>query len=190
MHEEWHPMADHAYLRVLAQEVMPVLALLRGRSLEETRMAEDFATTVAVIGAGVVGLAVAERLSADGHEVLVLERNGAFGRETSSRNSEVIHAGLQYPPGSLKARLCVEGNQMLYEICARAGIPHQRLGKLVIAVEDQEEVGLHGCRRTRSATACRVSASAGAASSRAWSQSCERLRRCTCLRRASLTRTA
>ena len=106
-------------------------------------MAEVFATNVAVIGAGIVGLAVAERLSADGREVLVLERHGAFGCETSSRNSEVIHAGLQYPPGSLKARLSVEGNRLLYEICARAGIPHQRLGKLVIAVEDQEEAGLH-----------------------------------------------
>ena len=106
-------------------------------------MAEDFATNVVVIGAGVVGLAIAERLSADGCEVLVLERNGAFGRETSSRNSEVIHAGLQYPPGSLKARLSVEGNRLLYEICERAAIPYKRLGKLVIAVEDQEEADLH-----------------------------------------------
>ncbi len=109
-------------------------------------MAEDFSTEVVIIGAGVVGLAIAARLSAEGHEVLVLERNDAFGRETSSRNSEVIHAGLQYPPGSLKARLCVQGNHLLYELCVRAGIPHKRLGKLVIAVEESEEAGLEALR--------------------------------------------
>lgn len=109
-------------------------------------MAEEFATDVIVIGAGVVGLAIAERLSAEGRAVLVLERNDSFGRETSSRNSEVIHAGLQYPPGSLKARLCVAGNRLLYDLCARAGIPHRNLGKLVIAIEEQEEVGLHELR--------------------------------------------
>lgn len=111
-------------------------------------MADEFATEVVVIGAGVVGLAIAARLSAEGRAVLVLERQDAFGRETSSRNSEVIHAGLQYPPGSLKARLCVEGNRLLYDICARMGIPHRNLGKLVIAIEDQEEEGLHALKAT------------------------------------------
>jgi L-2-hydroxyglutarate oxidase LhgO len=110
-------------------------------------MAEDVSTEVIVIGAGVVGLAIAAQLSADGREVLVLERHGSFGRETSSRNSGVIHAGLQYPPGSLKARLCVEGNALLYELCAQAGIPHKRLGKLVIALESQEVTGLDGLRQ-------------------------------------------
>ena len=107
-----------------------------------THMVEDASTDVIVIGAGVVGLAIAARLSGDGRGVLVLERNDAFGRETSSRNSEVIHAGLQYPPGSLKARLSVLGNQLLYDVCEQVGIPHRRLGKLVIAVEEGEEVGL------------------------------------------------
>lgn len=109
---------------------------------------EDFSTDVVVIGAGVVGLAIAACLSENGRDVLLLEKHDSFGRETSSRNSEVIHAGLQYTPGSLKARLCVEGNRLLYEICGRAGVPHQRIGKLVIAVEDQEEPGLHALRAT------------------------------------------
>jgi len=109
-------------------------------------MGENVDTEVVVIGAGAVGLATAARLSANGHAVFVLEKNDAFGQETSSRNSEVIHAGLQYPNGSLKARMCVRGNHLLYELCARAGIPHRRVGKLVIAVEDDEEPGLHALR--------------------------------------------
>lgn len=111
-------------------------------------MADDFSVDVAVIGAGVVGLAIAARLSASGREVVVLEKNDSFGRETSSRNSEVIHAGLQYPPGSLKARLSVRGNRMLYDLCARQGVPHHNTGKLVIAVEEGEEGALHALRAT------------------------------------------
>ncbi len=109
-------------------------------------MAEEFSADVVIIGAGVVGLAIAAQLSAEGRDILVLEQREAFGRETSSRNSEVIHAGLQYPPGSLKARLCVQGNRLLYELCARAGIPHKRLGKLVIALEAPEVAGLDDLR--------------------------------------------
>lgn len=111
-------------------------------------MAEDFFIESVVIGGGVVGLAIAARLSEDGRDVLLLEKNDAFGRETSSRNSEVIHASLQYTAGSLKARMCVAGNRLLYEICEHAGIPHQRIGKLVIAVEDSEEADLHALRAT------------------------------------------
>jgi L-2-hydroxyglutarate oxidase LhgO len=106
-------------------------------------MADDFFVDVVVIGAGVVGLAVAARLSAAGREVFVLEQHDSFGRETSSRNSEVIHAGLQYVPGSLKARLCVLGNRMLYAICARHDVPHRNTGKLVIAVAEDEIAGLY-----------------------------------------------
>ena len=106
-------------------------------------MADDFSVDVVVIGAGVVGLAVAAHLSASGRDVVVLEKNDGFGRETSSRNSEVIHAGLQYPSGSLKARLCVPGNRMVYEICAQHGVPHRNTGKLVIAVEEDETAGLY-----------------------------------------------
>lgn len=112
------------------------------------RVSDDFSVDVVVIGAGVVGLAIAARLSAAGRAVVVLEKNDSFGRETSSRNSEVIHAGLQYPPGSLKARLSVRGNRMLYEICARHGIPHRNTGKLVIAVEQDEEAALHALKAT------------------------------------------
>ena len=86
-----------------------------------------------VIGAGVVGLAVARALAVQGREVMVLEAADAFGTGTSARNSEVIHAGIYYPAGSLKARLCVQGKQMLYDYCAERGIAHQRCGKLIVA---------------------------------------------------------
>ena len=86
-----------------------------------------------VIGAGVVGLAVARALALAGREVMVLEREAAIGTGTSSRNSEVIHAGIYYPAGSLKARLCVQGKTMLHVHCAERGIAHQRCGKLVVA---------------------------------------------------------
>src|SRR5215469_4835259 len=80
-----------------------------------------------VIGAGVVGLAVARELAARGHETLILEAAGRFGEGASSRNSEVIHAGIYYPPGSLKARLCVAGRERLYEFCRAQGVaPHGR----------------------------------------------------------------
>ena len=86
-----------------------------------------------VIGAGVVGLACARALALRGREVLVLERETTFGSGTSARNSEVLHAGLYYPPGSLKARLCVAGQRQLYTYCAARGIAHQRCGKLIVA---------------------------------------------------------
>jgi L-2-hydroxyglutarate oxidase LhgO len=91
-----------------------------------------------VIGAGVIGLAVARALARAGHEVLILEKERQFGTETSSRNSEVIHAGLHYPNGSLKARFCVRGRDLLYEYCAEHGVPHRRLGKLTVACEEHE----------------------------------------------------
>jgi L-2-hydroxyglutarate oxidase LhgO len=90
---------------------------------------------VVVIGAGVVGLAVARALARQGREVMVLEAADAIGTGTSSRNSEVIHAGIYYPQGSLKARLCVQGRDMLYAYCAGRGIPHQRCGKLIVATQ-------------------------------------------------------
>ena len=86
-----------------------------------------------VIGAGVVGLAVARALALAGREVVVLESEDAIGTHTSSRNSEVIHAGIYYPQGSLKARSCVEGKEKLYEYCVARGVPHQRSGKLIVA---------------------------------------------------------
>ncbi|MBI2314167.1 MAG: NAD(P)/FAD-dependent oxidoreductase [Betaproteobacteria bacterium] len=91
-----------------------------------------------VIGAGVVGLAIARRMALAGREVIVLETHAAIGMETSSRNSEVIHAGIYYPAGGLKARLCVAGKEMLYAYCAERGIAHRRLGKLIVATGDEE----------------------------------------------------
>ena len=94
----------------------------------------------AVIGGGVVGLAAARALALAGREVLVLESEGAIGTGTSSRNSEVIHAGIYYPQGSLKAKLCVEGRNALYAYAAERGVPHQRCGKLIVATS-AEQVG-------------------------------------------------
>ena len=91
-----------------------------------------------VVGAGVIGLAVARALALAGCSVVVIEQAEAIGTETSSRNSEVIHAGLYYPAGSLKAQLCVEGRHLLYEYCASHGVSHRRCGKLVVASDASE----------------------------------------------------
>ncbi|CAN5909253.1 NAD(P)/FAD-dependent oxidoreductase [soil metagenome] len=88
-----------------------------------------------VIGAGVVGLAIGRALAQRGLETLVLERFDAIGTGISSRNSEVIHAGIYYPPGSLKARLCVQGKEMLYAFCESHGVEHRRCGKLLVATQ-------------------------------------------------------
>jgi len=96
-----------------------------------------------VIGAGAVGLAIARRLALSGREVIVLERADAIGTETSARNSEVIHAGMYYPTGSLKARLCVAGRHLLYDYCAEKGIGHKRIGKLIVATDEAEHQALY-----------------------------------------------
>jgi L-2-hydroxyglutarate oxidase LhgO len=88
-----------------------------------------------VVGAGVVGLAAARALALAGHGTIIVEAEAAFGSGTSSRNSEVVHAGLYYPAGSLKARLCVEGRERLYAYCESRGVAHRRIGKLVFAAE-------------------------------------------------------
>ena len=93
---------------------------------------------VAIIGAGVVGLAVASEISQRGKSVFVFERNRTFGQETSSRNSEVIHAGIYYPEDSLKAKLCIEGNALLYDLCKTHHIPHKKLGKIILATSEDE----------------------------------------------------
>ena len=95
-----------------------------------------------VIGAGVVGLAVARALARAGREVLVLEAADGIGTETSSRNSEVIHAGIYYATGSLKAALCVRGRALLYDYLAAHGVAHSRVGKLIVATEPSEIAAL------------------------------------------------
>jgi L-2-hydroxyglutarate oxidase LhgO len=100
-----------------------------------------------VIGAGVIGLAIARRLALAGREVIVLEAAEAIGTVTSSRNSEVIHAGIYYPTGSLKARLCVAGRDALYRYCSERGIPHRRLTKLIVATDETQLPGLEKIRQ-------------------------------------------
>lgn len=99
-----------------------------------------------VVGAGVVGLATARALALAGLEVLVLERADTIGFETSSRNSEVIHAGLHYPAGSLKARCCVAGRKRLYSYCRKHGVPHAQTGKLIVATGQAGVTGRRFCR--------------------------------------------
>jgi L-2-hydroxyglutarate oxidase LhgO len=98
----------------------------------------DTKAEITIIGAGVVGLAVAATLAQAGYNPVLLERHISFGQEISSRSSEVIHAGIYYEPGSLKARLCLEGNQMLYNLCRTHDIPYKPLGKLIVAINAQE----------------------------------------------------
>ncbi len=97
-----------------------------------------------VVGAGVVGLAVARALALAGREVVIVERAGAIGTGTSSRNSEVLHAGIYYPAGSLRARLCVQGRRQLVAYCVERGVPHRVCGKLLVATTDAEVAQLHG----------------------------------------------
>ena len=100
-----------------------------------------------VIGAGVVGLAVARELARAGREVVILEAEDAIGTHTSSRNSEVIHAGIYYPKGSLKARTCVAGKELLYEYCVTRGVPHRRCGKLIVATDEAQTEELQAIQK-------------------------------------------
>jgi L-2-hydroxyglutarate oxidase LhgO len=104
-----------------------------------------------VIGAGVIGLAIARRLALAGQEVVVVERNDVIGSETSSRNSEVIHAGIYYPAGSLKARLCVAGRDRLYDYCQTRGVGHRRIGKLIVAAAAAQVEDLAALQRKAAA---------------------------------------
>lgn len=100
-----------------------------------------------VVGAGVVGLAVARALALAGREVIILEAAEGIGTETSSRNSEVIHAGIYYPAGSFMARFCVAGRKALYAYCAEKGVPHINCGKLIVATNAEEDAMLAGIKR-------------------------------------------
>ncbi len=101
---------------------------------------------ITIIGAGVCGLATSFALSKNHKDILVIEQHDSFGRETSSRNSEVIHAGIYYPPDSLKAKLCIKGKQMLYDLCQEHNIPHQKIGKILIACNNEEEKTIQGIK--------------------------------------------
>jgi L-2-hydroxyglutarate oxidase LhgO len=103
---------------------------------------------ITIIGAGVIGLAIAEKLTEKYKNVYLVEKHPSFGQEISSRNSEVIHAGIYYPGGSLKARLCVEGKMLLYDYCKKYDIPHNNCGKLIVATSKEEIAILEGIRQT------------------------------------------
>jgi L-2-hydroxyglutarate oxidase LhgO len=93
---------------------------------------------ITIVGAGIIGLAVAKELSSPDKDILIIEKNQSFGQETSSRNSEVIHAGIYYPKNSLKAKTCLEGKALLYEFCQKNNVAHKKLGKLIVAICDNE----------------------------------------------------
>ena len=95
---------------------------------------------VAIIGAGVIGLAIADEIAKQQKTICIFEKNHSFGLETSSRNSEVIHAGLYYPLDSLKTKLCIEGRDLLHELCPKTQIPYKKLGKIIVA-QSEEEIG-------------------------------------------------
>ena len=104
-----------------------------------------------VIGAGVIGLAVARRLAMAGREVIVIEAADCIGTETSSRNSEVIHAGIYYPKDSLKARFCVAGRKALYRFCAAHGVEHRNCGKIIVATSEDQIAELEGLKKAAAA---------------------------------------
>jgi len=98
----------------------------------------SYQVDITIIGTGVIGLAIAAQVAREDREVYVLEKNQTFGQEASSRNSGVIHSGIYYPKDSLKAKTCVEGNALLYELCQKHGIGHRRIGKIIVATGDAE----------------------------------------------------
>tara|TARA_R110002072_G_scaffold1130_10_gene9483 strand:+ start:54044 stop:55171 length:1128 start_codon:yes stop_codon:yes gene_type:complete len=108
---------------------------------------EQFDVECLVVGAGVVGLAVARALAKQGKEVVLVEQTESIGNGISSRNSEVIHAGIYYPKGSLKAKLCVEGKALLYQYCSEHLIPHQKLGKMIVAQNDADLLKLQSIEK-------------------------------------------
>jgi len=103
---------------------------------------------ITVIGAGVVGLAIAQKITERHENVFIIEKHNTFGQETSSRNSEVIHAGIYYPKDSLKAKLCVEGKSLLYDYCKKFDVPHKKCGKLIIATTEEEITVIEGVHQT------------------------------------------
>jgi L-2-hydroxyglutarate oxidase LhgO len=107
-------------------------------------------TDVTIIGAGVIGLAIAEKISKKNGNIFIVEKHETFGQETSSRSSEVIHAGIYYPEGSLKAKLCVEGKTLLYDYCREHEVPFKNCGKLIVATDEKEINVIEGISKTAS----------------------------------------
>jgi L-2-hydroxyglutarate oxidase LhgO len=105
-------------------------------------------TEITIIGAGVVGLAIAEKVSEEHNKVFLIEKHLSFGQETSSRNSEVIHAGIYYTKDSLKAKLCIEGKRLLYDYCKKYEVPFKNCGKLIVATSEDEIAIIEGIRQT------------------------------------------
>jgi L-2-hydroxyglutarate oxidase LhgO len=103
---------------------------------------------ITIIGAGVVGLAIAEKISGEHSNVFLIEKHPSFGQETSSRNSEVIHAGIYYTQNSLKSKLCVEGKYLLYDYCKKYNVPFKNCGKLIVATSEEEIAVIEGIRQT------------------------------------------
>lgn len=121
-------------------------ALVRCRAVAPAQESSTLEADVAVVGAGVVGLAVARALALTGREVFVIDRERFVGFHTSSRNSEVVHAGIYYPPGSLKARSCVEGRDALYAYCRERQVPFARPGKVIVATREEEVPALEAIK--------------------------------------------
>jgi L-2-hydroxyglutarate oxidase LhgO len=99
-------------------------------------------TNIVIIGAGIVGLAVAAKMSEKAEGILILEKNAKYGQETSTHNSSVVHSGIHYPKGSLKAKLCVKANPMVFQMCEKYELPYKKLGKLTVALTDEEIAAL------------------------------------------------
>lgn len=113
-----------------------------------SKISEWMDTEITIIGAGVVGLAIAEKVTEEYDNVFLLEKHLTFGQETSSRNSEVIHAGIYYPKESLKAKLCVDGKRLIYDYCKKFDIPYNKCGKLIVATSEEELSIIEGIRQT------------------------------------------
>jgi L-2-hydroxyglutarate oxidase LhgO len=103
---------------------------------------------ITIIGAGVIGLAIAEKVSEENKNVYLIEKHATFGQETSSRNSEVIHAGIYYTANSLKSKLCVEGKRLMYDYCKKYDVPFNNCGKLIVATTEEEINVIEGIRQT------------------------------------------
>jgi len=116
--------------------------------MERSQAEKIMDADITIIGAGVVGLAIAEKVSEEHKNVFLIEKHLSFGQETSSRNSEVIHAGIYYTKDSLKSRLCVEGKWMLYEYCRKYDVPYNNCGKLIVATSESEVPVIEGIRQT------------------------------------------